>query len=137
MTGRITCPACGRLVQARKDGRVRAHLGTRGVRGACEGSGRLSVHVEMAISGAEEARATGYREPAPRLDMTPAERFNAADDWALVDALFIELKLMEAAGGASERAIADQKAALGRAWDTAQARAPWHLYGGTQDGDAA
>jgi hypothetical protein len=131
--GQITCPCCHRLVQARRDGRVRAHLGTRGRRGACEGSGRLSVHVEMAMTEAEGRRAQAH-QAAPQDDLTDAERFNAADAWGLVDALYTELEAMRAAHAASVRAVADAEDALDRAWQTAQALAPWQLYASPQGG---
>lgn len=130
--GQITCPCCHRLVQARKDGRVRAHLGSRGRRGACEGSGRLSVHVEMAMAEAD-GRAQ-VPQAAQQDDLTDAERFNAADAWQLVDALYMELEAMKAAHAASERALADAEDALDRAWRAAQALAPWQLYASPQGG---
>jgi hypothetical protein len=131
----ILCPVCRRLVPPRKDGRIRAHLGSRGHRGQCEGSGRLSVHVEMAMDEAAAAQAARRQPPeSPWAQLTPAERFNAEEAWAMADSLYLELEAMKAAHGASERAVAEAQAAFRRAYRAAESLAPLAAYAGTEDG---
>jgi hypothetical protein len=123
------CAVCHRQFVLRKDGRLRAHLANRGHRGECEGSGQFSARVTMLGAGG-----------GLRLDidpdscgwdlMTPAQRFNATEEWAKVYALFDELHAMCDTGAADQAAVDAADAALRRAYTDAKALAPMGVMRG-------
>lgn len=114
---RVTCRMCHREVPVRKDGRLQAHLAEYGKRAKCDGSGMYYVHVMDMDREAWDG-------------MTPAERFNARDEWAKVYALQAEYRSMRHGHGASYEAELAAWEALQRALSDARAMVPWYLVHG-------
>lgn len=127
---RVLCGCCRRLVPVRGDGKVRAHLAVLGRRGQCHGSGMPSARMEIS----QQAGGAALVPVDPWTKMTPAEQFNAADAWALVDALYDDYVTMRDAGCATPDAIEDAKAAFWRADAAAKALAPLGMTWAPQDG---
>lgn len=119
---RVLCQVCHRFIPLRQDGRVRAHLAAYGKRAKCEGSGMFSARVET-----ENAAERGRDYRTSWDDLSPAERFNAREEWAKADALYFEYHDMRDAHAASLWALDDAYDAMQRAEADAKALAPWHL----------
>jgi hypothetical protein len=82
----------------------------------------------------EQAGGAAMVPVDPWARMTPAEQFNAADAWALVDSLYGDWRTMQDAGCASPQAIEDAKAAFWRADAAAKALAPLGMTWASQAG---
>jgi hypothetical protein len=80
----------------------------------------FSARVETG-SGADPGR--DYRSSWD--DLSPAQRFNAREEWAKADALYFEYEDMRDAHAASQWALDDTYNALLRAEADAKALAPW------------
>src|SRR5262249_34959991 len=128
---RALCSVCQRQVSIRKDGRLRAHLAARGRRGECEGSGQFSARV--VVRSGNGLRLDLDPDAVAWDQMTPAQRFNAAEEWALVHALAGELQAMEELD-VNWPGQYDTILALRRAYDRARALAPMGVMRGAWGG---
>jgi hypothetical protein len=113
------CGVCGRTVQARQDGRIRAHPAVTSRarhRQTCDGSGSFS------------ARYRQGKPPTPReaQAFSRAAAFNAREAWNMASALMYEHEDMESCGAASPAARESARQARNRACADARKLADWY-----------
>jgi hypothetical protein len=125
---RALCSVCQRQLAIRKDGRLRAHLATRGHRGECEGSGQFSARVTMLGSTGVRLEIDTSAESWDH--MTPAQRFNAREEWAKVYALWDEFEAMWELKAAPREAMLAALEARNRAYEDAKRLAPMGVMRG-------
>lgn len=120
----MLCPVCRRHIPVRRDGRLQAHLAVFGRREKCEGSGRLSAHLQLAMQEMKAGQCDTPPERSSWGQLSKAARFNAPEEWDKADTLWLEYEAMYQIGAASAKAIHAAYEAYSRAWDDAKALAP-------------